>query len=260
MLPKQPIILVDLDDTLFQTHRRRSPEQHDRVASLDRHGKPLAFMSGKQQLMVDWLMAHSELIAVTARSVESLLRVQMPFPHGAICLNGGAIVLSNGEIDRHWQQQQRNELAHLQNRMQQLCDELEQHAEGLGTVRTWTEQDDQQHIYVVAKQHHSEALFLHSLTTRLPAELWQDFYLHINGHNLAIIPKMVSKRRAVEYLLQQLDPEEQRVYLGFGDSLSDFDFLQLCDWFGMPKNSQLNRFTHQALQQDYQQKGFFGHD
>jgi len=71
---------------------------------------------------------------------------------------------------------------------------------------------------------------------------------------------MVSKRRAVEYLLQQLDPEEQRVYLGFGDSLSDFDFLQLCDWFGMPKNSQLNRFMHQALQQDYQQKGFFGHD
>ena len=130
--------------------------------------------------------------------------------------------------------------------MQQLCDELEQHAEGLGTVRTWTEQDDQQHIYVVAKQHHSEAPFLHSLTTRLPAELWQDFYLHINGHNLAIIPKTVSKRRAVEYLLKQLDPEEQRVYLGFGDSLSDFDFLQLCDWFGMPKNSQLNRYLNRT--------------
>lgn len=255
----QPLLLVDLDDTLFQTHRRRVPLDTDRVATLDKDGQPLSYMSPKQQNMVDWLLRNGDVIPVTARSVEALSRVQIGFKHGAVCDHGGAVVQPNGEIDLEFHTLQQKNLAHLQTRMLQLIDELKIIAQDFGSVRTWVVQEHDLNLYVVLKQNEPEHLFLNELVKKLPENLYDDFYLHMNGNNLAIIPHSVSKQYATEFLLQKIDPQQQRFCIGFGDSLSDFGFLGLCDWFGMPKNSQMHRFTNQALDQDYKQKGYFGH-
>ena len=255
----QPLILVDLDDTLFQTHRRRQPNPNDRVATLDKSGAPLSFMSIKQQNMVDWLLTHGDVIAVTARSVEALSRVQIPFKHGAVCDHGGAILQANGELDLEFHALQQKNLAPLQQRMAQLILDLEEIAQEFGSIRTWIVKEFDLNLYVVLKQNDPEPLFINELVKKLPASVYDDFYLHMNGNNLAIIPHSVSKQNATAFLLNKIDPEQQRFCIGFGDSLSDFGFLGLCDWFGMPKNSQLHRFSQQALDQDYQDKGYFGH-
>lgn len=254
-----PLILVDLDDTLFQTHRRRVPLATDRIATLDKSGQPLSFMSPKQQNMVDWLLNSGDVIAVTARSIEALSRVQIEFKHGAVCDHGGAVLQPNGEIDLEFHALQEKNLAPLQLRMAALIEELHEYAQEFGSIRTWVVQENDLNLYVVLKQNDPEPLFIDQIVKKLPQSLYDDFYLHMNGNNLAIIPHSVSKQNATQFLLNKIDPSQQRFCIGFGDSLSDFGFLGLCDWFGMPKNSQLHRFSQQALEQDYKNKGYFGH-
>ena len=56
--PNRPIVLVDLDDTLFQTIRKMRQEygfSPVRVGALDRTLKPRSFLSQKQVYFVDWL-------------------------------------------------------------------------------------------------------------------------------------------------------------------------------------------------------------
>ena len=113
-------------------------------------------------------------------------------------------------------------------------------------------------IFDVCK-YFGQSLFLSKIIDNLPAEVLEHCYVHVNGNNLAIIPKFVSKQKAVEFFINKYDPNRERVILGWGDSLSDAGFLACCDWFGMPKNSQLDKFLAQSLMQDYQSKGYLGH-
>jgi hydroxymethylpyrimidine pyrophosphatase-like HAD family hydrolase len=103
----KPLIFVDLDDTLFQTHRRIQPDASFRVATLDVSGQPLSFMKPKQQQLVDWMFHCADVVPVTARSVKSLQRVQLDFKHGAVCTHGGVVLTPSQQIDEEWQAQQK---------------------------------------------------------------------------------------------------------------------------------------------------------
>lgn len=257
----KPLILVDLDDTLFQTYRRITPNNEFRVASVDKSGQPLSFMKPKQQKFVEWLIQHSDLIPVTARSIDGLNRVQIDFSHGGVCSHGGTVISKTGEVDNEWSEILSSRINHVKDIMDKLPELLMDYAADLGSIRTWTLHENNMNLYSVAKQNDPDApLFLTELVKRLPAEIRDNFYIHTNGNNLAIIPHEVSKKNAVEYFLKKHNPDDERVVLGFGDSLSDFGFLSLCDWFGMPKNSQLNVFTKKVLISEYEQKGYFGNE
>lgn len=258
MNPK-PLIFVDLDDTLFQTKRKSPPTPQHQVATLDQHGQPLSYMLPKQQIFVNWLLQTAEVIPVTARSIEALKRVHLPFQYGAICSYGGTILDAQGQVDTQWHEIQQQNLAPLQDLLRQLPDLLPQYCQHLGFIRTWTVCEHDLNIYTVVKQNQQDDLFLSELVHVLPESILADFYIHLNGKNLALIPKSVSKQHAVEFFIEKYDPNRERALVGWGDSLSDAGFLSQCDWFGMPKNTQLAHFLTQNLHLDYQNKGFFGH-
>lgn len=245
----KPIVFVDLDDTLFQTVRKHLPTAQDRVATLDRDGNALSYMQPKQQHFLQWLHATTELIPVTARSVEALQRVQIDFQHGAICAHGGVILDAKGQLNHYWHQKQYTYLNALHAVMQELLQQLSIQSAALGEIRSWIVQEQNLGMYVVAKQQNPDILFLNALAGSLPAWVEQHFYLHQNGNNLAFIPHQISKQHAVQYWLDQHPQYADRAVLGFGDSLSDFGFMQCCDWFGMPKQSQMKNFLQQQLQQ-----------
>lgn len=258
----KPLIFIDLDDTLFQTQRRAVPSANARIASIDQHGQALAYMQPKQHLFSDWLFASAEVIPVTARSIEALRRVKLPFQSAAICSHGGSIIDAQQHIDSTWLKRQQQQLKPLNNCMHNIVAQLQHEALAFGSIRTWLVEEQGLNIYAVAKQNHHDRpnpLFLTELISKLPSSMLEQFYLHLNGNNLAIIPNVISKKSAVQFYLDTHDPLQQRVVLGFGDSLSDFGFLSCCDWFGMPQHSQLHRFTEVALQRDAQQKGYFGY-
>lgn len=255
----KPLIFVDLDDTLFQTHRRIVPDSNFRIATVDKNQQPLSFMKPKQQLMVDWLFSSADVVPVTARSIEALSRVKLHFNHGAVCSHGGSILDHSKNLDQEWHEIQISHIEALSHLMNDLPEQLQHHAKDIGSIRTWTVQENDLKVYTVAKQNDPDAeLFLTELVSRLPKEIIENFYVHTNGNNLAIIPNPISKKNAVEFYLKKYDPENARVILGFGDSLSDFGFLTSCDWFGMPKNSQLHKFTETSLNTDYSTRGFYG--
>ena len=65
-------------------------------------------------------------------------------------------------------------------------------------------------------------------------------YWHLNGNNLAVLPKIINKESAVSYLIdgyKQQHPE--LVTFGAGDSNTDAPFMGLCDYALIPKNTQL---------------------
>ncbi|WP_420001129.1 HAD hydrolase family protein [Acinetobacter sp. LF10] len=256
-----PIMLVDLDDTLFQTHRRITPQPDFKMATTDKQGQALAYMNPVQQHFVQWLLQSTHVIPVTARSAEALSRVHLPFQYGAVCSHGGTVLNADLSINQDWHSQMQQVLLPYKARLQALMQVIQQ-AVDFGSIRTWIVEEQGLGLYLVAKQNTENdnpyaPNFLPELLNSLSDELLDGFYFHLNGNNLAFIPKPVSKANAARFLLQQF-ASQQRPILGFGDSLSDVEFLNLCDWWGMPNHSQLNRWVKHNLAQQYVQEGYYG--
>ena len=105
-------------------------------------------------------------------------------------------------------------------------------------------------VYVAIKHRHKDHDALLQFAAQLPsvlneaADLGDEFYIHVNANNLAILPHVVNKHHAMRFLLDyHLD--KNRPCFGFGDSLADLPFLQLLDWYGTPNRGQL----HDAISQ-----------
>ena len=60
----KPVVLSDLDDTLFQTRRKMVDElalEPFRTGAVDRTLNPRSFMTEEQSMLVDWLLEQAEL-------------------------------------------------------------------------------------------------------------------------------------------------------------------------------------------------------
>src|SRR3546814_11120304 len=99
-----PVILTDLDDTLFQTMPKCPPGATDlRQMSSLMDGSPSGFATKLQQNFLLWLEA-GLVVPVTARGRDVLARVNIP-SSPAICSNGGCILAGDGELDFIWHKQ-----------------------------------------------------------------------------------------------------------------------------------------------------------
>ncbi|VTP59689.1 Uncharacterised protein [Serratia rubidaea] len=81
----KPVVLSDLDDTLFQTRRKMVGElaqQPFRTAALDKDLHPRSFMNEEQSMLVDWLLAQAELIPVTAVAQKKSAGLPSPSARG----------------------------------------------------------------------------------------------------------------------------------------------------------------------------------
>ena len=246
----KPLFLVDLDDTLLQTARKMPVNMPRQVAALDKHGQPLSFTNPKQQAFIEWLLACADVVPVTARSVDAFKRVQIPFHQGAICAHGAVILSANGEIDLDWHQQMMLRLADYKDELHQITEQFATIGRELGLqLRTWLVEEQGLSCYALAKQSGHDDVVLADVEQQLRQQYdLAKFYIHRNANNLAILPNVLHKKFAVDYWLQQDKTHHgQRPILGFGDSLSDVDFLQLCDWWATPQQGQLANMVYQQL-------------
>lgn len=237
----KPILLTDLDDTLFQTARKMSPAEPKRLVANGADGQALSFFYPWQQSFIDWALQQMIVIPVTARGIESFKRVQIPFSYGAVCLHGGVILTPEGELEPKWQAQTQMLLAPYQARLLNLL------AQGLAlgdqaglSLRGWLETVDATAVYAVFKTK-AQVSELDQVKQLLLAQAdLEGFYLHQNDNNLALIPSPISKAKAVAEVIKQCQAMYgRRPLLGMGDSLSDFDFMKQCDFLAFPAKSQL---------------------
>lgn len=242
MVTERPLVFVDLDDTLFQT-ARKMPEHSPRVAvTLDVQGQPNGFMSPVQQRLVDWLLASTDVVPVTARSIEAYQRVRLPFGQGAICAHGGVVLDADGRLDRDWHGQMRETLADFQTRLPALSEDILDLAERSGhPLRSWVVEEHGLRHYVVTKHSASDDSVLAEVRAEVRGRgLLHGMHVHANGNNLAFLPQGLGKARAVEaWLRRDRRRQGERPVLGIGDSLSDLGFMGLCDLWATPSRSQL---------------------
>lgn len=254
----KPYTLMDLDDTLFQTQRKidawdlPTTECETLVcATVNKQDEPLSFMSQRQATFFNWLLASTELIVVTARDRSEIKRVKLPFDSWQVLTHGAIILTSDGALLSSWQQHMYNQLAPLQVKLTKLSQLFASHSQSEQSHLVFTPHidsfnngsiDEELTIYLAIKHAQKDHQALVDLAEKLPTlirDFDQDFYVHVNANNLAILPHAVHKRHAVQFLLEH-HLDHQRPSFGFGDSLADLPFLQLLDWYGMPNHGQLH--------------------
>jgi hypothetical protein len=241
------IALVDLDDTLFQTKRKVPHLTEDDLilASVATNGSH-SYMTRKQQAFVNWLLASAVVIPVTARSSEALSRVTIPFSGYAIVSNGAVIIGPDGKPDPEWQSIVEGKLRPLESYFNELIARGQKTADELGvSIRCWPVMEGDLASYVVFKENDGDGSRLDEIGPIVELEGW---VRHHNGNNLALIPPAISKRLASEFLLERLTKDAPDTpIIGYGDSLSDFSYLSLCDWWGVPAKAQLTDLVVQSL-------------
>ena len=233
-----PLILADLDDSLFQTRPKCGdwPEERLRLMSRLADGSPSGYATPPQQGLLAWLSA-GELVPVTARSRAVLARVAIP-QAPAICANGGCILTADGSPDPVWHdhltaEAQRAEAAGAL--YPALTDGLCETA-----FRHWLVSEDSLDLYIVIKSNHGDVPALTALAETLAERLPQGWRIHANGNNLAFLPPWLSKRAAVQYWLEPVRRDTpERLVVGIGDSWSDAGFLDLTDMAMIPTAGQL---------------------
>ncbi len=254
----KPYALMDLDDTLFQTQRKidawdlPTTEPESLIcATVNKQDEPLSFMSQRQATFFNWLLVSTELIVVTARDRSEIKRVKLPFDSWQVLTHGAIILTSDGALLSSWQQHMYSKLAPLQDKLNQLSQLFANHSQSEQSHLVFTPHidnfnngftDEELTIYLAIKHAQKDHQALVDLAEKLPTlirDFDQDFYVHVNANNLAILPYTVHKRHAVQFLLEH-HLDHQRPSFGFGDSLADLPFLQLLDWYGMPNHGQLH--------------------
>ena len=254
----KPYALMDLDDTLFQTQRKidawdlpTSNTEKLICASVNKKGEPLSFMTARQANFFNWLLVSTELIVVTARDRDEIKRVKLSFKSWQVLTHGAVILMPNGERSDAWQQHIYNELMPLQDKLNQLSQLFIRHSSNDKSHLKFTPHFDSFSndlgektltIYLAIKHAQKDHQALIDLAEQLPnlvRDFDDHFYMHVNANNLAILPHVIHKRHAVQFLLDNY-LDNQRPSFGFGDSLADLPFLQLLDWYGMPNHGQLH--------------------
>jgi len=238
----RPLISVDLDDTPFQTARKTPADIEKHVATLDISGNANGYMTNVQKSFAHWLLAHSDVVPVTARSVEAYSRVKLPFTAGAICSHGGVMLDVMGRLDYDWNEQMKQTLASYQSRLHELSATTLAIGQELGfSLRGWVVEEAQLFHYVVTKHNESDDSILGKVLAEVQARgLLDGMHIHGNGNNLAFLPEGLAKRYAVqEWLRRDKAINGERPVLGFGDSITDLGFMEECHWWATPARSQL---------------------
>ncbi|WP_374089416.1 hydrolase [Methylomicrobium lacus] len=243
----QNYIFLDLDDTLFQTLRKCEHGPNDpalEVRAFLPDGTPNSFATRKQQWLWQWFQKDFKIVPVTARDAGAFARVNLPFREEVV-LNHGAVILDkNRQFDPPWMERMRDLLPDYYQKLLAVWEDVQVFAgrhEGykLRLVRDF----EIDWFGVVKHQSGLEAplkALLEDIVRPHPFVRDGSLYTHLNGNNLALLPKIINKEDAVQYLLDHYRQQHPEILtFGAGDSRTDAPFLTLCDYALIPKNTQL---------------------
>ena len=237
------IAFVDLDDTLFQTIRKCPadvPEHALTPLGFAKDGSPLSYATPRQMAFISWLTETTMFVPVTARGLDGLRRVRIPFT-AAVCAHGGVVLGVDGELDKQWASHVAEQADAHAPMLATLSEAVTHSAATLGTrlsVRVLSEGPIG--LYVLIKHPDAIDVELNAAVDGMLGAVPAGWTVHRNGNNIAIMPPYLGKAHAVTHILPRLRARyPDASTLGIGDSLTDAPYMSLCDFAMTPTGSQL---------------------
>lgn len=241
-----PVILADLDDTLFTTMKgyANHPKDDLQQMTVAKNGNH-SFMCGHRRALLAWLEAGAILIPVTARSKDAFGRVDASLnqaSHGAVLSSGAVVLQPGGREDPFWASKTTDHCVAAAAQMA-VAQALLSEAASRGEYRYLTHERGENLIGMTAKSNtfdgRDDLAGAHLETLKaIVLRKAPGLTYHVNGNNLAITPAGISKRAAVEYLLATRADLQNRPLIGAGDSPSDLPFMDLCDMMIVPRGTR----------------------
>ncbi|NNG24009.1 hypothetical protein [Telluria aromaticivorans] len=249
-------LFADLDDTLFQTFEKCSAlNGHDALepAAYYKDGSICSYTTRAQRAFLAFVQDGMTLIPTTARDLDGLRRVHLPFESYAIINYGGVVLQPGGSAHKPWLEGMRQAMHAALPGLQELAKHIDDYARrtGFGGRARMIEDFATPFFLVVKdpdKQHERLAPIEAEVVRPWIADGNKDYVVHRNGNNLAILPKALDKAHAVACVTGLLRAEHgDIVTFGMGDSRSDAPFMAACDYAIVPRATQLARITVGAL-------------
>lgn len=246
-------LFADLDDTLFQTIGKCHGADALEPAAWYKDGSVCSYTTRAQRSLLALLQDGMTMIPTTARDLDGLRRVGLPFDSYAIVNFGGIVLEPGGAVDAAWLDGMRTAMHAALPGLRELAARIDDH--GLRTGyggRARLVEDLGIPFFLVVKDPGKDAARLAPLEAEV-VRPWiaageRDYIIHRNGNNLAILPKALDKAHAVAHVTARLRAEHGAIVtLGMGDSRSDARFMADCDYAIVPRGTQLAGLTVEAL-------------
>lgn len=234
------IVFTDLDDTIFSTIRKQESKdiENFKLGSIDSTGNPSGYLNPVQQAFFEHLKMMGKIMPVTARTTNALDRAIL-FEKGSDAIwYHGAIIRYNGIIDEEWYNRSVKILKNATNSFEAMLKFLkEKDVNDYFNISCSTYDDLEGLPLQVLVRSNDKGNLDEKEVANLINELdMNDLYCHMQRSYITFLPKGVSKREAVKYLI---DKENFDMTIGCGDSDVDLDFMSLCDYAVIPKKSFL---------------------
>jgi hydroxymethylpyrimidine pyrophosphatase-like HAD family hydrolase len=243
-------LFVDLDDTLFQTPGKCPSETDLRPVAYLQDGSACSFSTPRQRAFFELMAREMTLIPTTARNHDALSRVDLTFSSHAIIDYGGVVLTPDRTPDGEWLALMRADMALALDGLKEAMEVIDRYSTKAGFKgKARLVEDYGTPFYIVVKDPDKQAERLAQIEREVLLDwvasgVGQNFYLHRNSNNLAVLPKTLNKARAVQYLRQQLQVEHGEIMtLGMGDSQCDARFMAACDYAIVPRGTQLAALT-----------------
>lgn len=239
------ILFADLDDTLFQSHRKLDPANDWLPLAYLADGSPISYANPRQQAALQLFQQEMTLIPVTARNHDAFQRVKIPFVAEAVINYGGIILNTDGSPDEAWLAASQEQARSSESDLLEWVEAITRESDRLQLdLRVRLISDFSIPFYVVAKSKSGDIAAVEAAAefckhSRANGEL-ANVFIHANTNNLALIPRWLDKRNAVDYLRQRYaDQHSELLTFGMGDSLVDLNFVGACDYMIVPAASQI---------------------
>ncbi len=242
-------LFLDLDDTVFQTRQKCGPGSELTAAAYLKDGSPISYCTPRQRVLLEMFGRELRIIPTTARDLSAFGRVALPFADMSILDHGGIILDSAREPDRLWLARMRRSSAAVQGLLHDLQTSIATFAARRDIdLSARIIGDCGLDLYVLCKHKKGDTAVLQAILDGC-VKPWMThtgaaFKIHSNGNNLAILPEFLDKSHAVAYVIERLTERYGDILtFGMGDSMSDRDFVLLCDYALVPKGTQLHAST-----------------
>lgn len=246
------LLFVDLDDTLFHSHNKRTPNADATPMAYLQDGSVISYANTKQMAMLQFWQQHYAMIPVTARNLSGFKRVDIAFEHGAVVDYGGIVLHADGSIDDGWRQQSEAAAASCVHTLDAIAACLEAHASTVPAADLYVRivSDVDIPFYTLLKSRTGDleqvAVAAEMIRAHCAEQQLDGYQVHHNSNNLAIMPPWLNKRHGVNYLLEQWRQRGEVVTFGMGDSVIDLGFMRECDYMIVPNPSQIADLRMQA--------------